>query len=349
MTVMETTTGGGATARPELTEVRERLRVATEATEGIRRSTAMVARLETELRLLRSRVPAVLAVVDRARREQRALAGTRPGVARYLLRGRLGPERERRAEVLRDALAQQRTLETRIAERRSEVTALQREAARLRSSAATLPRLFDEVAACLHRDGGTAAEELTAAEAGLEPVLRREAELDQAVRWAGWARVQVDRALDRLGPGRTFTEYDGYLGGATDCATDGTDTRAPAARATLSGVREVVSVLERSLADLGVAAEEVHPPELPDDLDVWFTHLDDPTGRIPGRVAQALADCERVTVQLVALRERLHADHTATVRVLQARRAQWCTILRGACAGPEPLPRPGPGSRWLRT
>lgn len=330
MTVIDTASGGGATAPLELTEARERMRTATEAAEAIRRSTVTVARLEAELRLLRRRVPAVLAVVDQARHEQRALGGARPGVARYLLRGRLGFERERRAEVLRDALAQQRALEARIAERRAEVMALRREIARLRPSAATLPRLFDEVAACLRRDGGTAAEELTAAEAGLAPVLRREADLDQAVRWAGWARVQVDRALDRLGPGRTFTEYDGYLSGATDCATDRTDTRVHAARATLSGVREVVSVLERSLADLGVTADEMYPPELPDDLDVWFTHLDDPTGRIPGRVARALADCERVTGQLVALGERLRVDHTATVRVLQARRAQWCTILRGA-------------------
>lgn len=324
-------------AQSHLKQARVRIRAAGEASERARRASTDAARLDADNAVLRGQLPIVATTVQQAISAARTIRGRRATSAWYALRGRLVAERARRAAALQEAIAERGTLAGRIAEQDAEARALREEAARLSSAAAALPRLLDEAAACLRRVGGSEAEALEAAEGGLEPVLRREANLDHALRWTRWAQKHVDGALDRLGPARTFTRYDYYLPyplGDTsflhDSGSGAEDERVAAARAALAGLRDVLAVLVQALTDLGVGTDGVDVPEIPVDLSVWFDHLDGPTSPASRSVTDALAAGEQVAVQLVALRERIAADHAATRRVLQTRRAQWCAILRGA-------------------
>ncbi len=350
MNAKTTTHGGGATAESQLEQVRARIRAAGGAAEQARRSAAAANQLASEVELLRRRLPVVAAAAQRANHSARALQGRYPRSIWFALRGRLAVERARRSALVQSALAERWVLTSRIAEQEAEARALREEAARLRSAAAALPRLLDEAATCVRGMGGTEAETLLAAEGGLEPVLRREADLDHAVRWTRWAQAHVSAALDRLGPARTFTTYDffrydtaflpagpngapstGGLAAGLPAGAAGTPgERAAAARAALGGVRDVLAVLVQALTDLGVGMDEVAVPSIPDDLGEWFDDLDGPASPARQAVADALTGSELVAVQLAALGERIGADRAATRAVLQARRAQWCSILRGA-------------------
>ncbi len=334
MNTTTTTPGGGATAEDQLEQVRARIRAAGGAAEQARRSAEAADRLEADAELLRRRLPVVASAADQARRHARSLRGGRPAALWLAVRGQLAGERSRRAAQLQAALAAHCVLAQQIGEEEAEARALRAEVARLRSVASALPRLLDQAAACVRGQGGAPAEALAAAEGGLEPVLRREADLDQAMRWTGWAQAQLAKALDRLGAARTFTRYDGFLdadgvAGRGDGAPLG--DRSAASRAVLTAVRDVVDVMMRALADLEAPVEGIGDPTFLTGLETWFEALDT-TADAPARerITDALARCEQLAAEVAGLRARVSVHHAATRRVLEARRAQWCLILRGA-------------------
>jgi hypothetical protein len=329
MTTTGTKPGDGARVQIDLARLREDMATASEAVEELRVVLTRIAQVEAELRPYQERLPDVIALVDRARREERNLDRLIPDKIRYSLPGRLGIERERRADLFREALVEQLELDTRIAERTERLRALRARAAELRPRAVALPRLLDEVADCLYRLGGPAADELRAAEAGLDPASRREADLDRAVRWIDWAGRQIDRSMQRLGRGRTFTEYDGYFEGAGGSGLEEMPLRVRAAREALTGVREVLDTVTAALAELGVHNEDLESCDLPEDVDGLFAEMIDPRGETAERITRILAECERLPRILDDLGERIRGDHRATLRVVQERRARWSSILRG--------------------
>jgi len=179
------------------------------------------------------------------------------------------------------------------------------------------------------------------AEAGLEPVLRREADLDQVVCWVCWAQQHLGAAMDRLGDGRTWAGYRDYFSGSADEVVQvsgrllGHDAvrgpavrRAEAARQALAGVRDVLAVLAQALGDLEVSTDPLVIPDLPADLEPWFTGLPGDVDR-QARVTAALETCEQLTGQVAALLERIEGDRAATLQVLDSRRARWGALLRG--------------------
>lgn len=322
-----------------LERTRARIRAARGAAQQARVATARADETLTEVELLRRRLPVVAAAVEQAGRSVRAVRRVGPGTLWYAGRGELAAERERRGARLRAALAERDDLLARIAGRECRARDYRAESLRLRATAAALPRLLDEAAGQVHRTGGPLAQALSAAEAGLEPVLRREADLDQAVRWIRWSRVHVGDALDRLGTARTGAGYRDYFRLPEGHAVTGhllgddglagwPDRRAEAARQALCGVRDVLTVLVRALAELGVTTEPLTVPDLPVDLHAWFADpvADSSRGE---RVTSALDACERAATGLAELLQRVEGDHAATRRVLEGRRAHWCALLRG--------------------
>jgi hypothetical protein len=329
MTTTGTKSGDGPGMRLDLARLREDMTTASDAVEELRAVLARIARAEIELRPQRERLSAVAASVHRAREEERDLDRLGRTRLRYCLRGRLGTERERRASMFQRALLEQRELDSRVVERGERLGVLRARAAELRPRAVAFPRLLDEVADCLHRLGGPASDELHSAEAGLEPASRREADLDRAIRWIGWASQQIDRSMQRLGAGRTFTEYDGYFDGAGATGVEEGAARVRAAREALSGVREVLDTMTAALGELGVQTEALGACDLPADVGGWFDGLTDLHGPVAEQVIRALAECERLPRALDGLRERIRADHRATLRIVQERRARWFSVLRG--------------------
>lgn len=329
MTTTGTRSGDGARVHLDLARLRERMISASAAAEELRAVHTRISQVEDEIRPYRRRRPEVVASVDRARHQERDLSRLSLTTLRHSLRGRLGAERERRARTFREALVDQRQLDTRIAERMEQLSGLRARAAELRPRAVALPRLLDEVAERLHRLGGPVSDELRAVEAGLDPASRREADLDRAVRWIGWASWQIDRSLQRLGRGRTFTEYDGYFDGAGGTSVEEVSMRVHAAREALSGVREVLDTVTAVLAELGVQVEDFGLCDLPADVDSWFVGITDPNGQVAERISRTLSECERLPRVLDDLCERVREDHRATLRVVQERRARWCSVLRG--------------------
>jgi hypothetical protein len=90
----------------------------------------------------------------------------------------------------------------------------------------------------------------------------------------------------------------------------------------------VLAVRCRVLGDLGSGTEPVTVPQLPADLEFWFTGLSAGPAE-QAQVIAALEACERVTTEVVALMERVESDRAATRRVWEGRRAHWCALLRG--------------------
>lgn len=331
------------TCEEVLEQVRARIRAAQGSAEQARQVCASADEALADAELLRRRLPVVTSAVEQAWRSVRALRAVTPAALWYAGRRRLAAERASRSAALGTALAGREVLVTRIAEQEARARDLRAQSLRLQADASGLPRLLDEAAAYVRRVGGPAAESLAAAEAGLEPVLRREDDLDQALRWVRWAQRHLGRSLDRLGDSRTRAGYGEYFtaaGAETALATgrllghdhpaDGSAVRRiEAARQALAGVRDVLAVLCQVLGELGVSTDPLIVPEVPDDLEVWFgTAADDPDRQ--ARVTGALEACERVTAQITTLLERLEEDHAATRRVLDGRRAHWCALLRGA-------------------
>ena len=289
-----------------LEQVRARIRAAQGAAAHARLVGVRADEALADAELLRRRLPVVAAAAERGLRSVRILRAVTPVSLWYAGRRGLAAERGRRSQEWRTVLAERDELVAQIADQDARARDLQAESLRLRASASALPRLLDEAAACVRRSGGPAAETLAAAEAGLEPVLRREADLDQAVRWLRWGRVRLWAALDRAA-GRSRTE---------------------GAREVLIGAEEVLGVLVQALTDLGVGIE----PFTFANLEPW------PTGEITdqaedgGRLEQAAAAldaCERAAGELGVLLARVEGDHAATRRVLESRRAYWCALLRG--------------------
>ncbi len=318
-----------ATARPRtpqapvgdeaLERVRARIRAASGAAEQARLAAVRADETRAEASLLRERLPGVVGKGERAGRSVRALRRWGPTSLWLTLRRRRAAEQARRAGALWAALAERDELAARIGEREARAQEYRLEALRLRAHAAALPRLLDQAADHVHRAGGPAAEALAAAEAGLEPVLRREADLDHAVRWIRWARVHVDRSLRRSevgGPRRP------------DRRADPACHPSEATRRTLETVRDVFAVLGRALEDLGVGRVPLTVPDLPADLGTWFAKAVGDRER-EERVAAALMDSARGATLLAEVLRRTEADHTATRRVLDSRRAHWCALLRG--------------------
>jgi hypothetical protein len=313
----------------DLIRLREHLSSALSAAEELRTVLQRIAELEAELNSGRGTRTVVTEAVDRARDRERDLERMTGTTLWYALRGRLGAEREHLAAVLREALDEQRRQDTWITARADRLARLRTRAGELRIQAVSLPRLLDETADCLHLLGGPVSDELRAAEAGLAPVSRREADLDRAIRWVNWADRQIDQSMGQLGNGRTFTEYDGYFDGAGGSAVEEASVRIRAARDALGGVRDVLDTLTDALAELGVQAEDLEPDGLPGDVVDWFSGMSDPRDPVAEQILRTLADCEKIPGALNDLRERLRRDHQATVRVVQERRAQWRSILRG--------------------
>lgn len=333
MNVTKSTQPNGAQAAAvQLEQVRARIRAAQGAVEEARRAAAAAAEAGADAALLRRRLPVVTAAADDARRGLRGLQGIRPASLWYGVRGSLGHRRAGRTDELAAALAERDALVVRISEQLQRVEALRTEAARHRAAAAALPRLLDEAASFLRVAGGPAAEALVAAEAGLDPVLRREADLDQAARWTRWAQLHVEAALDRLGPARTWGSYDAYFAALPFVSVTEAGARVEAARSALAGVRDVLTVLRQALDDLGVAADAVLlgglTLDVPGDLDDWFADVSHNPVR-QAQVAAALEEAERYAAIVVELRDRVYDDHASSRKVLQVRRAHWCAVLRG--------------------
>jgi hypothetical protein len=289
-----------------LEQVRARIRAAQGAAAQARQVGVRAEEALADAELLRRRLPVVAAAAERGLRSVRILRGVTPVSLWYAGRRGLAAERGRRSQELRTALAERDELVAQIADQDARARDLRAESLRLRASASALPRLLDEAAACVRRSGGPAAETLAAAEAGLEPVLRREADLDQAVRWLRWAQLHLWAALDRAG-GRSRTE---------------------GAREALVAAAEVLGVLVQALTDLGVSIEPLAVP----DLEPWPAGgaTDRATdGERPERVGAGLAGCARAAGELGVLLARVEGDHAATRRVLDSRRAYWCALLRG--------------------
>jgi hypothetical protein len=324
-----------------LEQVRSRLRAARNAAQEARRVASAADEALGDAELLRRRLPVVTAAAEQALRSVRIARGITPVSLWYAGRRELAAERGRRSARLRAALAERDALVARIAEQEGRARDLRAESLRLQATASGLPRFLDEAAVNVRRLGGPDAEALIAAEAGLEPVLRRESDLDQAVRWVRWAHLHVGTALDRLGDARTPDGYRDYFATADeetvhatgrllshDAVGGPTARRIEAARQALAGVRDVLSVLGQALGDLGVGTDPVTDPQLPTDLEPWFTGAAaDPAAQ--ARVTAALEACEQVSVRMATLLERVEGDHAATRRVLESRRAHWCALLHG--------------------
>jgi hypothetical protein len=325
-----------------LEQVRARIRASQGAARQARLAGAGADQALADAELLRRRLPVVTSAAAQARGSVRLLRGITPVSLWYAGRRDLAGERARRSTQLQAALAEREVLAALIAEQDAKARQLRAESLRLRATASALPRLLDEAAACMRRTGGPAAEALAVAEAGLEPVLRREANLDQAVRWVRWAQQHLGTAMDRLGDGRTWAGYRDYFSGSADEVVQVTTgrllghdavrgpalRRVEAARQALAGVRDVLAVLAQALGDLDVSTDPLVIPDLPADLEPWFTGLPGDVER-QARVTAALETCEQLTGQVTALRERIEGDRMATLQVLDGRRARWGALLRG--------------------
>jgi hypothetical protein len=318
-----------------LEQARARLRAARGAAERARAEAAAAEQARTEAALLRRRLPVVIGAAEQAMQRSRSLRRMTADAVWHAGRRRLASERARRAALLRAALAARDALAARIADVEAQAREHGEQALRLRAEAAALPRLLDQAADCLRRAGGPMAEALLVAEAGLAPVVRRESDLDEAVRWVAWAQLHVDRALDQLGLTRSDLA-PGDLPRTGAAISDepvredlfGVGSRTEAVRIVLATVRDVFGVLCRALDDLGVHHDGLTVPDLPADLDPWFDGLPaDPVARL--RVGGALQDCERASARLSGLLDRVRDDHAATRRVLQSRRTHWLALLRG--------------------
>lgn len=322
--------------RPEvevLEQARVRIRAAQGAVGQARAAGAAAVEAKADAELLRRRLPVAITGAELAMQAVRVLRGMSPETLWHAGRRSLAAERARRAVRLSTALAERDELVARIADLESRARKLRAESLRHRAAAAALPRLLDQAADCLRRSGGPAAEALAAAEAGLEPVLRRESELDEAVRWVTWAQAHVDDALERLrsaGPGAVADPFGlpcGERDGRTG-AEDGPAGGGAGARIVLGEVRDVFGALCRALDDLGVHRDELAVPQLPDDLLPWFEGTAPDQGG-QQQVTAALASCGPAVTGLADLLLRLRSDHATTRKVLQSRRAHWCALLRG--------------------
>jgi hypothetical protein len=330
-----------STPEDALERVRDRIRASQGAAKQARRTAALADEALSDVELLRRRLPVASSAAERARRSVRALRRVTPVSLWYAGRRELTAERARRSATLRSALAEREALATRIAEQVARARDLRAKSLRLRATASGLPRQLDEAAAYLRRAGGPAADSLAAAEAGLEPVLRRESDLDQALRWVRWAQLHLETSLDRLGDGRTLVSYGQYFVAAEGETVPATGwllchdavgglavRRIEAVRQTLAGVRDVLTVLNQALGDLRVNIEPLTVPDVPADLEVWLTGAAGDPDR-QARVISALEASERAAVQVATLLERVEGDYATTRRVLDSRRAHWCALLLG--------------------
>lgn len=266
-----TTKPSGPEAGDSLAVVQSRIRAAETAMVKARQTAAAAVDAVGRVTRLRQQLQVVDAAAVQAEQDALVLAGWRAGTLGLRMSGRLRRERWVQQQRVTAARTEVDRVVTALAEAEGRVADLHQQVREQQSLAAALPRLLDIAAGCIRAGGGPTGEALIAAEAGLDPVLHREAELAGVLRLAYRAQQRLTVAREQLLVAETTAGYHVVL--AT--GPIGEEPAAGAGRPRLANARQAlreaylaVDALQRELVEVRTSALDEIPGDLAGLLDV---------------------------------------------------------------------------------